>query len=145
MKNFECSGSTKSHSSIYADVCYLVKKIIHPSGDVPAAEGDSVTLNCTFETSDSYPYLFWYKQHENSSPGYILKGDKRSGQNSPKFTTDKFDAELKDKSVPLKIQKLELSDSAVYYCALQPTVTGNSSTVDENLWSKDNTILLYIH
>uniref|UniRef100_A0A672HG79 Immunoglobulin V-set domain-containing protein n=1 Tax=Salarias fasciatus TaxID=181472 RepID=A0A672HG79_SALFA len=89
----------------------------------------------------SYPYLFWYKQHENSSPDYILKQDKGSRQNSPDFPTDRFGAELKDKSVPLKIQKLELSDSAMYYCALQPTVTGNSSIVDENLWSKDNTIL----
>uniref|UniRef100_A0A672HG84 Ig-like domain-containing protein n=1 Tax=Salarias fasciatus TaxID=181472 RepID=A0A672HG84_SALFA len=121
-------------------------KTLHPSGDVPAAEGDSVTLNCFFEVSSSYvTYLFWYKQQGNGSPEFILQRATGSGQNSPKFPKDRFDAELTDKSVPLKIQKLELSDSAVYYCALQPTVTGNSSTVDENLWSKDNTILLYIH
>uniref|UniRef100_A0A672HGD3 Ig-like domain-containing protein n=1 Tax=Salarias fasciatus TaxID=181472 RepID=A0A672HGD3_SALFA len=125
--------------------CKGEDKVMQPSGDVPAAEGDSVTLNCTFETSDSYPYLFWYKQSVNSYPEYMLKRVLTTADNAADFPTSRFGAELKDKSVPLKIQKLELSDSAVYYCALQPTVTGNSSTVDENLWSKDNTILLYIH
>uniref|UniRef100_A0A672HG25 Ig-like domain-containing protein n=1 Tax=Salarias fasciatus TaxID=181472 RepID=A0A672HG25_SALFA len=106
-------------------LCKGEDKVMQPSGDVPAAEGDSVTLNCTFETSDSYPYLFWYKQQRNGSPELILQRVTGSGKNSPKFPKDRFGAELKDKSVPLKIQKLELSDSAVYYCALQPTVTGN--------------------
>ncbi|XP_029970787.1 uncharacterized protein LOC115405360 [Salarias fasciatus] len=98
--------------------CKGEDKVMQPSGDVPAAEGDSVTLNCTFETTASFPYLFWYKQQRNGSPELILQHVTGSGQNSPDFPTDRFDAELKDKSVPLKIQKLELSDSAVYYCAL---------------------------
>uniref|UniRef100_A0A672HYK7 Ig-like domain-containing protein n=1 Tax=Salarias fasciatus TaxID=181472 RepID=A0A672HYK7_SALFA len=120
-------------------------KVMQPSGDVTAAEGDSVILNCTFETTASFSYLFWYKQEANSSPEYVLKVTSTTVEHAADFPKDRFDAELKDKSVPRKIQKLELSDSAVYYCALQPTVTGNSTTVDENLWSKDNTILHYIH
>uniref|UniRef100_A0A672HFG9 Ig-like domain-containing protein n=1 Tax=Salarias fasciatus TaxID=181472 RepID=A0A672HFG9_SALFA len=119
----------------------IIYKVMQPSGDVPAAEGDSVTLKCSFETTDTFPRLFWYKQEVNSSPEYILKVYSTTVEHAAEQLKDRFDAELTDKSVPLKIQKLELSDSAVYYCALQPTVTGNSSTVDENLWSKDNTIL----
>uniref|UniRef100_A0A7N9API7 Ig-like domain-containing protein n=1 Tax=Mastacembelus armatus TaxID=205130 RepID=A0A7N9API7_9TELE len=85
------------------------------------------TLGCTFETSDPSPTLFWYKQEENDFPKYMMKS----------FSTST--------SVPLKIQKLQLSDSTVYYCALQPTVTGNTKTLYKNLWSKDNTILHNIH
>uniref|UniRef100_A0A3B3CIZ2 Ig-like domain-containing protein n=1 Tax=Oryzias melastigma TaxID=30732 RepID=A0A3B3CIZ2_ORYME len=107
--------------------CKGEDKVIQPGGEVIAAEGDSVTLNCTFETSSTTtPYLFWYKHEVNSYPKYMLKRDTYGTKdNSPEFKKDRFNAEVKDKSVPLKIQKLHVSDSAVYYCALRPTVTGN--------------------
>uniref|UniRef100_A0A3P9JCT3 Ig-like domain-containing protein n=1 Tax=Oryzias latipes TaxID=8090 RepID=A0A3P9JCT3_ORYLA len=104
-------------------------KVIQPGGEVIAAEGDSLTLNCAFDTSSSQPTLFWYKQEVNSFPKYTLKHYSKTKENAPEFKEDRFDAELKDKSVPLKIQKLHVSDSAVYYCALKPTVTGNSKTL----------------
>uniref|UniRef100_A0A4W6CFI2 Ig-like domain-containing protein n=1 Tax=Lates calcarifer TaxID=8187 RepID=A0A4W6CFI2_LATCA len=119
--------------------------VTQPTGDVTAAEGDSVTLNCTFKTSGT-PTLFWYKQEVNESPKYMLrKFTSGPPDKSPGFQGERFDTEIKEKSVSLKIQKLQLSDSAVYYCALQPTVTGNTTTLYKNLWSKDNTILHNIH
>uniref|UniRef100_A0A4W6CFG7 Ig-like domain-containing protein n=1 Tax=Lates calcarifer TaxID=8187 RepID=A0A4W6CFG7_LATCA len=119
--------------------------VTQPTGDVTAAEGDTVTLNCTFETTYSSPTLFWYKQEENEFPKYMLKCFSKSVDHAPEIQKDRFHAAIKEKSVPLKIQMLQLSDSAVYYCALQPTVTGNTTTLYKNLWSKDNTILHNIH
>ncbi|XP_038573133.1 uncharacterized protein LOC119901630, partial [Micropterus salmoides] len=114
--------------------CKGEDRVTQPAGDVIAAEGDTVTLDCTFETSDQYPYLFWYKQVVNESPKYMLKCISQTTDFDAEFTKDRFNATIKNKSVPLKIQKLQLSDSAVYYCALQPTVTGNTKTLYKNLW-----------
>uniref|UniRef100_A0A8C9Z4R9 Ig-like domain-containing protein n=1 Tax=Sander lucioperca TaxID=283035 RepID=A0A8C9Z4R9_SANLU len=118
-----------------------VSIVIQPTGDVITTEGETVTLGCTFETSDKFPYLFWYKQEVNDFPKYMLKRYSTSDENAPDFQKNRFDATINKTSVPLKIQKLQLSDSAVYYCALRSTVTGNTKTLYKNLWSKDNIIL----
>uniref|UniRef100_A0A3P8SNW5 Ig-like domain-containing protein n=1 Tax=Amphiprion percula TaxID=161767 RepID=A0A3P8SNW5_AMPPE len=119
----------RSSAETNALLCQGEDKVMQPSGDVIAAEGDTVTLDCTFETSyTTQPTLFWYKQEVNGCPKYMLKTHSKTVENAPEFQQDRFHAGIQDKSVPLKIQELHLSDSAVYYCALQPTVTGNRLT-----------------
>uniref|UniRef100_A0A8C9XPH2 Ig-like domain-containing protein n=1 Tax=Sander lucioperca TaxID=283035 RepID=A0A8C9XPH2_SANLU len=125
--------------------CKGEDKVIQATGDVITTEGETVTLGCTFETTTGSPTLFWYKQEANDYPKYMLKCISKTVDKAPEFQKDRFDAKINKTSVPLKIQKLQLSDSAVYYCALQPTVTGNTKTLYKNLWSKDNTILHNIH
>uniref|UniRef100_A0A667WM56 Ig-like domain-containing protein n=1 Tax=Myripristis murdjan TaxID=586833 RepID=A0A667WM56_9TELE len=84
--------------------------VIQHGGDVIATEGETITLGCTFETSDNKNFML------------------------QQFPKEKFDAQINDTSVPLKIQKLQPSDSAVYYCAVKPTVTGNTQSLYKNLW-----------
>ncbi|XP_028283421.1 uncharacterized protein LOC114449794, partial [Parambassis ranga] len=98
--------------------CKGQDSVTQQEGDVTAAEGDTVTLGCSFKTSSTSRTLFWYKQEVNDSPKSIVM--RVAGVKDPEDSKEsRFDAELKDTSVPLKIQKLQLSDSAVYYCALQ--------------------------
>ena len=106
-----------------------------PSGDIIASEGDSVTLGCTFETTGTYPYLFWYKQDIGDIPKYMMKCYSKYVFKDHDFDNDRFTSSITETSVPLKIQKLHLSDSAVYYCAVRPTVTGNTKTLNKNLWT----------
>uniref|UniRef100_A0A674F4Z9 Ig-like domain-containing protein n=1 Tax=Salmo trutta TaxID=8032 RepID=A0A674F4Z9_SALTR len=117
---------------ILAACCYECRgedSVSQPPGDVIATEGEQVTLDCQFDTLDTSPYLFWYKQGANDFPKYMLRRVTFGSDNVIEFQR-RFDAHLNlttfksaSKSVPLTIQRLQLSDSAVYYCALKPTVT----------------------
>uniref|UniRef100_A0A672HG78 Ig-like domain-containing protein n=1 Tax=Salarias fasciatus TaxID=181472 RepID=A0A672HG78_SALFA len=92
--------------------------VLQARGEVTADEGHSVTLDCLYNTTSSNYYLFWYKQEGNKSPKFILsrfKVGEGKTEDEEKYSST-LDSSLR--SVPLKIQKLELSDSAVYYCAL---------------------------
>uniref|UniRef100_A0A3Q2Q829 T-cell receptor alpha/delta variable 27.0 n=1 Tax=Fundulus heteroclitus TaxID=8078 RepID=A0A3Q2Q829_FUNHE len=108
--------------------------VLQPEGeDVVAAEGETRTLGCLYNTSASNHYLYWYKQDGGSSPKFLLSrfkvGDGKTA--AEKRFSSSLDPSVR--SVPLTIQDLQLSDSAVYYCALQPTVTGNSTTLYKNM------------
>uniref|UniRef100_A0A8C7P3U8 Ig-like domain-containing protein n=1 Tax=Oncorhynchus mykiss TaxID=8022 RepID=A0A8C7P3U8_ONCMY len=88
------------------------------SGHVTALEGGLVTLSCNYTSSSTSPDLFWYIQLTRNSPQYVLRRDRYSeGSNN-----------ANSKSVPLTIQRVQLSDSARYYCALKPTVTTGDTT-----------------
>ncbi|CDQ81834.1 unnamed protein product [Oncorhynchus mykiss] len=94
-------------------------------GSVIATEGGLVTLSCQYNTSaTNFAYLYWYKQEANDFPKQMLsRFSTGSGDNAAGFK-ERFNASLnaKTQSVPLTIQRLQLSDSAVYYCALRPTL-----------------------
>uniref|UniRef100_A0A3P8SP27 Ig-like domain-containing protein n=1 Tax=Amphiprion percula TaxID=161767 RepID=A0A3P8SP27_AMPPE len=94
----------------------IAEDTISPEQDeVSGTEGESVTLTCNYQTEDDYVYLYWYKHHSDlQAPQFILlKG----------FQKERFDAQVDNKKVPLKISSAAVTDSAVYYCAVRPTVT----------------------
>uniref|UniRef100_A0A8C2F126 Ig-like domain-containing protein n=1 Tax=Cyprinus carpio TaxID=7962 RepID=A0A8C2F126_CYPCA len=97
-----------------------------------AFEGDSVTINCTYQTTVTNPTLFWYQQKVSGIPKYMLNKFSKSGNSEEEFK-ERFHANLSTTSVPLTIQDVRVSDSAVYYCALQPTVTETHSKLIQEL------------
>ena len=92
--------------------------------ELTVQEGWTVILNCSYTTKYSFPNLLWYIQHLGDAPRYLLKihstGD---GEESPDFP-DRIsaDLDLDRKAVPLTITGVCVSDSAVYHCALIPTL-----------------------
>uniref|UniRef100_A0A8D3BVZ0 Ig-like domain-containing protein n=1 Tax=Scophthalmus maximus TaxID=52904 RepID=A0A8D3BVZ0_SCOMX len=97
--------------------CKAQDRVVQPAGDVTATEGDTLTLGCTFQTSDPSPTLFWYKQKVNDFPKMLLLRFS-TREDRPAEKQERIDAIVNKTSVPLQIQKLQLSDSAVYYCIL---------------------------
>uniref|UniRef100_A0A3Q3M5S4 Ig-like domain-containing protein n=1 Tax=Labrus bergylta TaxID=56723 RepID=A0A3Q3M5S4_9LABR len=95
--------------------------VLQPERDVTATEGEAVTLGCQYNSSSSNDYLYWYKQDGNNSLKFILSRFKFGEGKTMKEFEERFSSTLDStlRSVPLKIQKLQLTDSAVYYCALR--------------------------
>ncbi|KAI9518319.1 hypothetical protein NQZ68_038590 [Dissostichus eleginoides] len=109
-------------------------------------EGSTVTLSYRYsKEAAGTDYFFWYRQYPGEPPEFLLS---ISGVNFTKKAESlksdtRFFTELSEgkKRVDLQISSAAVTDCAVFYCAVEPTVTGNTNTLYKNLWSKDNTIL----
>ncbi|KAI5611088.1 hypothetical protein C0J50_11898 [Silurus asotus] len=98
-------------------------------------EGDDVTLSCKYETSDTNPYLHWYRQQPKSKPVFLLLINPSGFKTNP--MPPRLDAKVDktNKEVVLIISSAAVSDFALYYCALRPTVTGNPAALYKNLYT----------
>uniref|UniRef100_A0A8D0CRX2 Ig-like domain-containing protein n=1 Tax=Sander lucioperca TaxID=283035 RepID=A0A8D0CRX2_SANLU len=97
------------------------------------AEGRNINLTCTYEGDINN--IQWYRQYQRSRPEFLLYITEGGVIHS---TGSDFSAhiEKKGKRIDLEISSAkvgyETTDLAVYYCALQPTVTGNTKTLYKN-------------
>ncbi len=77
-----------------------------------------MTLSCTFETNSNDILLYWYRQYPNREPEYLLWKGARS-RSSDEDIPDRFQSTTSQSSTELIIAKAALTDSALYYCALE--------------------------
>ncbi|ELW69207.1 T-cell receptor alpha chain V region HPB-MLT [Tupaia chinensis] len=81
-------------------------------------EKGSVTLGCGYETSVTTYYLFWYKQPPTGEMIALIRQDYYNEKNASEgryFLTFLKSA----RSINLTISASQLTDSAVYFCALR--------------------------
>ncbi|KAK2896134.1 hypothetical protein Q8A73_015622 [Channa argus] len=93
------------------------------------AEGRNINLTCKYE--GAIYSIQWYRQYQRSRPEFLLYITETGSINPP---DSDFSAHI-DKTetrVDLEIISAKVSDSAVYYCAVRPTVTGNTTTLYKN-------------
>ncbi|CAK6984044.1 unnamed protein product [Scomber scombrus] len=106
-------------------------------------EGSNVTVSYNYPKLSTSNYFFWYRQYPGKPPEFLISHT-ASGDVINNLTSV-MEIRVNQKQIHLQISSAAVTDSAVYYCALQPTVTGNTKTLYKNLWSKDNRILHNIH
>ena len=99
--------------------------MITPFTDVVLGlEGDRVTLSCNY--SGTVTSLLWYLQYPRSAPQFLTM---EYMNNKPGFS-EKHEREKKH--YHLEISSAKVTDSALYYCALVPTVIGSPDTLYKN-------------
>uniref|UniRef100_A0A8C7Y2U1 Immunoglobulin V-set domain-containing protein n=1 Tax=Oryzias sinensis TaxID=183150 RepID=A0A8C7Y2U1_9TELE len=102
-------------------------------------EGTSVTLSYKYpklSRSDSY---FWYRQFPGKPPEFFfshLGSEEKLQSLDPRFS---HEVKAADKQIDLQISSAAVTDSAVYYCAVKPTVTGNNKTLYKKLQQHSTT------
>ncbi|XP_062337540.1 uncharacterized protein LOC134036558, partial [Osmerus eperlanus] len=95
--------------------------------EVSGEEGHHVTLSCNYSSAQS---LLWYKQYPGSAPQFLLLILHSTGTGAEPLDS-RLSAKLNTEKtcVELEISSVTVTDSALYYCALRPTVTGNPDTL----------------
>ncbi|CAB1326137.1 unnamed protein product [Coregonus sp. 'balchen'] len=99
--------------------------------EVYAPAGSNITLSCTYSSA---VFLQWYLQDPGSAPQYILLILHGVGSPSQAPGLDpRLSVKINDEKtcVDLGSSSAEVTDSALYYCAVRPTVTGNLHTLGE--------------
>ncbi|KAI5103961.1 hypothetical protein C0J45_5587, partial [Silurus meridionalis] len=84
-------------------------------------EGSNITLSCTY--TGSVDRLHWYQQKPGSRPEFLLLIQETSEhvtKAQPPNLRLSIKLEKISKKVDLNISSAAVSDSALYYCALQP-------------------------
>uniref|UniRef100_A0AAY5KY13 Ig-like domain-containing protein n=1 Tax=Esox lucius TaxID=8010 RepID=A0AAY5KY13_ESOLU len=90
-------------------------------------EGEGVTLSCKYTGSSAIDTLLWYQQYLGSIPELLLLITEGGYKDKTHYG---LSVKLNDEKtrVDLEIFSVEVTDSALYYCAVRPTVTGNPKT-----------------
>uniref|UniRef100_A0A452QE61 Ig-like domain-containing protein n=1 Tax=Ursus americanus TaxID=9643 RepID=A0A452QE61_URSAM len=104
--------------------------VTQTEGQVTLLEEASLTMNCTYSTIGS-PTLFWYVQYPGEGPQLLLKASRDQEKKSNNGFEATFDS--KSKSFHLEKGSVQVSDSAVYYCAMNDTVTGTAGGAERKL------------
>uniref|UniRef100_A0A8C1RZP9 Ig-like domain-containing protein n=1 Tax=Cyprinus carpio TaxID=7962 RepID=A0A8C1RZP9_CYPCA len=97
-------------------------------------QGETFKLSCSYSTNNDYVVLYWYRQNPKGKPQYLLRKGARL-HHDDNTSDGRFQSTTSRASTELTITDV-LTDSALYYCALKPTMTGNSTTVYKNILNK---------
>uniref|UniRef100_A0A3B1IL47 T-cell receptor alpha/delta variable 1 n=1 Tax=Astyanax mexicanus TaxID=7994 RepID=A0A3B1IL47_ASTMX len=97
---------------------------------ISITKGSNTTLSCSY--TGYVNSLHWYQQKPGSRPEFLIliiestKDVTRAQQLDPRLS---IKLHKQEKKVDLEISSTAVSDSALYYCALEPTVTETHQTL----------------
>uniref|UniRef100_A0A8D2HFS5 Ig-like domain-containing protein n=1 Tax=Urocitellus parryii TaxID=9999 RepID=A0A8D2HFS5_UROPR len=117
---------------IVSNISFYPDSVSQMEGQVTISEGALLTINCTYlATTLGYPALFWYVQYPGEGLQLLLKAVKAKDKVSNKG----FEATYNKEATSFHLEKasVQVSDSAVYYCALGDTVAETAGGAEHKL------------
>uniref|UniRef100_A0AAX7T8A7 Ig-like domain-containing protein n=1 Tax=Astatotilapia calliptera TaxID=8154 RepID=A0AAX7T8A7_ASTCA len=94
------------------------------------AERGHINLTCTYD--GSIYNIQWYRQYQRSRPEFLL------------YITEGGSVHRAEKLIQMNISSATVADSAVYFCAVKPTVTGNPESLYKNPSSQQRALTLQL-
>ncbi|XP_073714273.1 uncharacterized protein [Misgurnus anguillicaudatus] len=101
------------------------------SSEVHVLAGENAVISCSY--TGNGPSFQWYRQYPRSRPQYLIFHTEMNEASEPTLRLRAIPNKQSSR-VDLEISSAAVSDSAVYYCALVPTVTGNTTTLYKNFF-----------
>lgn len=100
--------------------------------EVCAGEGLNVSLEYAYYSHPAHgDYFFWYRQDPGKAPEFLLSHSGAKTLIKENVKGVKFEVEKRE--VRLLLSPAAVSHSAVYHCAVRPTVTANPQSLNTNL------------
>ncbi|CAI5791288.1 T-cell receptor alpha chain V region CTL-F3 [Podarcis lilfordi] len=105
-------------------------------GLVIIPQGSKLSLKCSFQSSFTTNYPFWYIQHPGQAPKLFMREFSKEFSDEGHLRGFSATHEKNNKTFNLEKAAIQLNDSAAYFCAVSDTVRLANREAEQKLAKK---------